>query len=158
MLQIVHGELGMQLTATIEQGILQWAGEVEVLLDACRQLTEYYGTDAEADSLQKGVEAPLWVVGALKLIAAGKDVDTSSGPALSKFVPGEALAEMLSPLLRLVVEWEPNFVADARETLDEQGRKRVTVPYGQFIGTVGTHLCDPMWTTYPRLAPPGWPT
>lgn len=156
MLQDVRGQLGM--LSAIEEGISQWAGEVEVLLDACRQLVEYYGTEAEAASLQKGAERPLWLISALKLLGSGKEVDTTAGPPSSKFVCSEALAAMLSPLLRIVVEWQPDFVADVRETLDEEGWKRITVPYGQFIGIVGTHLCDPMWMKYPRLAPPGWPT
>jgi hypothetical protein len=156
MLQVVHGELGMQLTSAIQEGIRTWAAEVGVLLDACRQLVEYYGTDAEADSFHSGAEAPLWFVEALNTIASGKEVDTSKGPPFSKFVCSEPLAEMLTPLLRIVVEWQPDFVADARQTLDEQQGKRLIVPYGQFIGTVGTYLCDPLWSTYLRLAPAGW--
>lgn len=64
---------------------------------------------------------------------------------------------MVTPLLRIIVEWAPDFVADAREALDEEEARRIIVPYGQFLGTVGGDLCRPMWKAYPRLAPPGWP-
>ena len=144
------------LTEVLE-GISRWAAEVGSLLDACRQLVEYYGTEEEADSFRSAVEGPLWLIGALKLVASESEVDTSERPPSSKFVCSEGLAEMVSPLLRIVVEWEPDFVAEARQTLDEEGWKRIKMPYGLFVGTVGTRMCDPLWTSFPRLAPPGWP-
>jgi hypothetical protein len=147
----------MPVTA-IEEGIKAWASDIRVLLDACRQIVEFYGTDDELDSFQTAARAPLSFVSALEAIASGRDVDTTKAPAFSKFVCGEALAEMLSPLLRIVVEWQPDFVADAFDTLDDARHRKVTVPYGQFLGTVGKYVCGPAWSAFPRLAPPGWPT
>ena len=144
------------MASIVEQGIFRWADEVGVLLDACRQLVEYYGSDAEADSFRSAAAAPLFLIGALKSIASGNAVDTTKGPPFSKFSCSESLAEMLSPLLRIIVQWQPDFVSDARRTLDAAGQERVIRPYGQFLGTVGSFLCVP-WSTYPRLAPPGWP-
>lgn len=155
MLEQVHGELGMQMSV-IEEGVSQWAGEVSVLLDACRQLVEYYGTDAEGLSFQEAAKAPLWLIEALRQLASGKNADTTKAPPFSKLACSEALGAMLTPLLRIVVEWKPDFVADAFEILDEEARRKIIAPYGQFIGTVGMNLSGPVWRTYPHLTPPGW--
>lgn len=144
------------MLSDIRPHVLSWANEVGVLLDACRQLVEYYGTDDEFDSFRKSVEAPIWLVGALQRIAEGEEVDTTRGPAFSGFICGEELASMLTPLLRIVVEWEPEFLADARATLDPDSQKRIIVPYGQFLGTTGRYVCGPIWSKFPVLAPQGW--
>lgn len=146
-----------RILSAVEGGITNWAREVGVLLDACWQLVEYYGTDEEGESFQLSVDAPRYLLGALTQIADGREAETSNTPPFARFVCTEVMAAMLSPLLRIVVEWEPDFVADAREQLDEKARQRILIPYGQFVGTVGTYLCDPIWMAFPRLAPPGWP-
>lgn len=155
MLYVVHGKLGM--LRALEEKISGWVDEIRTLLDACRQLVQYYGSEEAGKLFQQGAEAPLCFLEALKLVASGSEsVDTTSGPSFSKFICDEELAVMLTPLLRIVVEWEPDFVVDVRQTLDEEKQRRFLVPYGQFLGTVGTYLCNPMWTTYPHLAPEGW--
>lgn len=144
------------LTTLVTEGLRTWATEVCVLLDACRQLVEYYGSDEEAVSFRQALEAPLWLVEAMRGIASGTDVDTSKTPPFAKFACSESVATMISPLLRIVVEWQPEFVADAKHHLGAHAWKRVVVPYGQFLGTVAMCVCHPLWASHPHLAPPAW--
>ncbi|MBS2013573.1 MAG: hypothetical protein JST00_11835 [Deltaproteobacteria bacterium] len=145
------------MLSAVRLGVLDWAVEVAVLLDACRQLVEYYGSDEEEDSFRRAVETPLWLVEAIKKLASDEDVDLNARPTSSAFTCSESRAEILTPLIRLVVEWQPAFIDDARQAMVEDDWKQLSVTYGLFVGTVARCLCDPMWSKYPRLAPPGWP-
>ena len=142
----------------IQDGIIEWSTEVCILLDACRQLVEYYGTEEEVASFKEAVKAPLWFIDTLRQFAAGTELDATKAPSFSTFSCSENVATMVTPLLRIAVEWQPNFISDARHSLDEQARKQVTLPYGQFLAITGKYVCDPLWTIYPDLTPAGWPT
>jgi hypothetical protein len=142
----------------IQGSITEWAREVCVLLDACRQLVEYYGTEEEAASFNEAVKAPLWFIDTLQQLAVGAGLDATKTPSFSAFACSENVATIVTPLLRIAVEWQPNFLSDARRSLDEQARKQLTLPYGQFLAITGNYLCNPLWRMCPNLAPVGWPT
>lgn len=145
------------MNSTIREEVSFWTQRACALLGACEIIVEYYGTDQEEELFRACVAPLLFVIDSLKQIAeGGEGRSLNEAPPASKFIGSEELAEMLSPLLRILVEWEPHFIATAREELGEQQCKRLVVPYGVFLGEANRCICSPLWTAYPRLAPEGW--
>ena len=64
---------------------------------------------------------------------------------------------MITSLLRIAVAWEPPFTYDARQTLPESDCKVLLTRCGMFIGETARLPCRPIGSSYPRLAPEGWP-
>ena len=146
------------MVAAIESAVRQYAKDTTVLLAACRQLVEYYGADDELASFDASSARPLFLLEAFVSVASGtfgNVVDAS--PPFAKLVCGEEVASMITPLIRIIVEWEPPFTYDARQTLPADECRCLLTHYGQFLGETGRLLCRPIWSAYPRLAPEGWP-
>jgi hypothetical protein len=142
---------------TVEAGAIEWAAEASALLSACKRLVEYYGTDEEFGLFCEAVRAPAWFVDILRDIASRGEVDIAKSPECARFLCTEELATVVTPLMQILVEYRPDFVEDAFEGLDEQSRRRFTLPYGEFLAVTGRYLCGPVWARYRHLAPPGWP-
>lgn len=148
------------MLSEVQKPAADWVRDVAVLLGACQQLATYYGTDDEEISFKRAVAAPLRLLEAFSEFgeqdtATPSDVTPSDAARVEKLVCGERVSSLITPLLRIVVEWEPDFIFDLQP--DEALRKAVRIRYGQIVGLVATHLCDPIWTKYPHLSPPNWP-
>ena len=132
-----------------------WGAETRALIHACIRLAEYFGTDEEESSFRAAMAAPL------SLVATIEDPTRWSESPISSSRPpdlacGEALAAIASPLLQVICEPVPEFVATARSMGTEDARRLITL-FGIFSGTFGRHVCAPVWRAYPKLAPEGWP-
>ena len=75
-----------------------------------------------------------------------------TGPPPS-FSCGEETAQLIAPLVRLLVEPVPEFLHPLSKTLDQAHYKKIKRFYGLFISGLYQSLGLPIWSQYPSLDP-----
>ena len=73
-----------------------------------------------------------------------------------KFKCDRGIAEKITPLLQLLAEPVPEFVPWAREELQKAHSSVVIRFYGAFVASAFEHIYDPVWRSFPDLAPEGY--
>jgi hypothetical protein len=136
-----------------------WAQETRLLLTACRQLIEYFGTAKEIKSWNAAIEAPLaWVS-----IVAGQYAPRARHrgplPRWNGGVPfrcSQATATIVSPLVEIVGGPVARFVFTIRKILPKPDQIRYIRPYGHFSISFAEAVTQPLWQAYRHLAPAEW--
>lgn len=137
-----------------------WASDTEAVLRTCEQLVDYFGTAKERRAIDASFAAAHFWVQAAAVAAAAPDEAEFPQPGAPDHVAfscGRATAEILSPLLQLVVEPVPEFIVSTRKNLDEETQRKIVRPFAQFSAVMGRYVCKPVWSLHPDLAPDGWP-
>jgi hypothetical protein len=143
----------------VKEEVDSWAAETRLLLEACRVLIEYFGTEGELKSWNAAIKEPLrWV----SLVVADFSV---RGPT-RKPVPlvrqgrvfrcSESTAKIVSPLAEIVGGPVAGFIYTIRKVFPRAEQSRRIHPYGNFSVSFADAVTQPLWTTYRRLAPSEW--
>lgn len=137
-----------------------WAENTDAVLRASEQLVDYFGTAKERRAAKASFAAVhFWRRAALQAALAPDEsaFPPPGEPDHAAFACRRNIAEMLSPLLQLLIEPVPEFIMSTRKHLDEVTQRKVVRPFAGFSAVFGRYVCKPIWAAYPDLAPDGWP-
>jgi hypothetical protein len=138
--------------------VLRWSNETRAILVSVKRIVEYFGTDDEFESLLAALKlAEAFFEGVLPAFGDPAWRADVVGIQTQQFACSRTIANMISPLLQLIVEPVPDFVPLARVDLDRAHYSALMRHVGAFTGSIGRDICEIIWRDFPDLAPEGWP-
>jgi hypothetical protein len=142
---------------TLADEIVRWEKETRAILLTITRVVDYFGSDEEYESLLAALRVPEahfeGVLPAFRDPASHAETSWDTG---HKFKCERGIAEKITPLLQLLAEPVPEFVPWAREELEKAHSSVVIRFYEAFVASAFEHIYDPVWRSFPDLAPEGY--
>jgi hypothetical protein len=136
-----------------------WVREATAILTVCGRLVEYNGDERCYEAWMQSSSNVRYWLSILATVGRSRDVENAQGQDQQQgaaFSCDAVLAAMLTPLLILIMEPEPDFLYVAMTALPRGHGERLRSFYARFLAEFADALCRVLWKEHPELAPPGW--
>jgi hypothetical protein len=119
---------------------------------------EYFGTDEEYESLLAALRLPeAYLEGVLPAFRDPSYRADIAGIDAQTFVCERSVAEKINPLLQILAVPKPDVVPWALTELEPARFEALFLHIGGFRDKFAMNICNPVWKSFPDLAPEGWP-